>query len=598
MPLKMESFRIRVFFGSGFWLCISTVDFQQRQGRESEKQLVAVIIKWKEGQDSACSRVISILELYEQVLFFVAQDKGNRSKRDERSLARLARVSKTTSGPALDTLWAKLTDPGQLLGLLPDDALIKVAKAGFFALQRPYQWALRRPLVESDFVVFDKYAPRVQSIHLPSSIMADMTAGYQLFGALKAFRDPILPHLLDFEWEAWTRYNTIGGIYLISRGVPRNRFALTMYGPRLKKPLSPEPSEAVTLFNQPLSMWLPDVRILELHTGEQLAKPVLLEGLKRQTDLRQFHSRVYLGAEILAYLGGLPHLEVLDIIRQEPQSITDAGIMLAAHGSPSFPSLEILNIRGEYAVLSAFIPLITSCYLITLSIELGEFIILNFPLFSSLATLPAWLSTLRHFTFSTPRIQSYRRDIPHVMFSFAAFSALYQCVNLETFDIHVDAHEVEFRDADVEKMANAWPRLTSLRVVSQYIQWVKWSAPQVHLYTLWSLAQKCPQLRDIELAINAEVDGPFSPPQGHPDVCAYGVRTLRFWISPCAPGAHVASFLIRIFPNIEKVMAGSRIGIPSEWEIVTKAIQDFKTANLPTVQPSQIELVHHSHVAT
>jgi hypothetical protein len=28
-----------------------------------------------------------------------------------------------------------------------------------------------------------------------------MTAGCELFAALKAFKDHILPHLLDFEWK-------------------------------------------------------------------------------------------------------------------------------------------------------------------------------------------------------------------------------------------------------------------------------------------------------------------------------------------------------------------------------------------------------------
>ncbi|KAJ6572231.1 hypothetical protein B0H19DRAFT_1373080 [Mycena capillaripes] len=252
--------------------------------------------------------VISILELYEQLLF-VAQDERNGSKRVERSLARLARVSKTTSGPALDILWAKLTDPRRLLGLIPDDALIK------------YQWVLRRPLVESDFVVFDKYALRVQSIHLSSFLVADMTIGYQLFAALKAFWDPILPHLLDFEWGRRPKTTPSAG---------------SMTPGHFHQKLEPsEAASSTSLF-------------------------------RRGSDL---------GAEILAYLGGLPHLKVLDIIRQEPQSIIDAVVMLAVDGSPSFPSLEILHIPGEYAaVLNAFIPLITSCYLTTLSIELSEFI--------------------------------------------------------------------------------------------------------------------------------------------------------------------------------------------------------------------------------
>ncbi|KAJ7127780.1 hypothetical protein C8R44DRAFT_778788, partial [Mycena epipterygia] len=100
---------------------------------------------------------------------------------------------KITSGPALDLLWSKLTSPARLIDLIPEDALIKGTHGAA-------QWALRRPLVESDFLVFDKYASRVRCVDFASSLTS-MAGGCELFATLKSFRDPILPRLEDFEWH-------------------------------------------------------------------------------------------------------------------------------------------------------------------------------------------------------------------------------------------------------------------------------------------------------------------------------------------------------------------------------------------------------------
>jgi hypothetical protein len=53
---------------------------------------------------------------------------------------------------------------------------------------------LRRPLVQTDFIVF---ASNFKLAIQPQG----MTAGCELFAALKAFKDHILPRLLNFEWK-------------------------------------------------------------------------------------------------------------------------------------------------------------------------------------------------------------------------------------------------------------------------------------------------------------------------------------------------------------------------------------------------------------
>ncbi|KAJ7096099.1 hypothetical protein C8R44DRAFT_813167 [Mycena epipterygia] len=255
---------------------------------------------------------------------------------------------------------------------------------------------------------------------------------------------------------------------------------------------------------------------------------------------------------------------------------TMADLAAALSGSYSFPSLESLAMRGKYTVLETFIPLITSDCLKTVSLNLRDFQPLDSSLFSSLLASPMRLSTLRHFKLCTTDLATAETE-RHALFSMATFEPFYDCVNLETFDVNVDALKVEFHDADLEKMANAWPRLTHLRVFSRYTQQYGWADPDVHLYTLWHLVQKCPRLREIAMPINAKVDAPFvPPPESDPALCALRLRKLCFFLSPCAEGPHVATFIARAFPNVEEFIAGNpgeqpwvRLG----WEHVRRTIR-------------------------
>ncbi|KAJ7669306.1 hypothetical protein DFH06DRAFT_180676 [Mycena polygramma] len=463
--------------------------------------------------ESAAHQFICVRELYDLLLMQLEASRQNSYTPIRGPIATLARVSKMTSGPALDLLWFKLTDPSLIIRLLPGDAV---------QLEQSRQhYTLKRPLKESDLVAFDKYAPRIKFVDF-SSAFTSLGGGCELFSTLKTFRNPIFPHLLGMDWHPSPKFNTVGAFHLISRdfNVPRNEFCLTMWR-HLNAQDAPydyaEPTfmtgaglaETISLFYQPLSSWLPDVPDLSINTGTYLAKPVILEGLQNLSNLQHFHARASgsLGVDILVHLASLPHLKTLHIGEENERTM----VTVRNNVSPSFPALESVEIYGTYSAHCEFLPLITSDSLHSACINVTDWHPLDTTITSLLIAPCSRLSTLRHFLFYTPDNaipETERRPL----FAIAAFRPLLACMNLETFDINVDAYKVEFDNADLVRMARAWPRLVSLKVYSRYTQQYGWSDPQVHLYTLWSLVEHCPGLRQIEMAVDARVDGPFPWP--------------------------------------------------------------------------------------
>ncbi|KAJ7885177.1 hypothetical protein B0H14DRAFT_2699968 [Mycena olivaceomarginata] len=520
----------------------------------------SVDIRYSQKMDCPAHQFICIPELYELLLAQLALERDSRYRQE--SLARLARASRITSGPALDLLWQNLTRPSQIIRLLPEDAIQRI---------RLREYRLVRSLEDSDLAVFDKYAPRVQFVDFSNNFI-NLGAGCEFFSTLKMLRDPIFPRLLELEWHPSVRYNTVGAFHLISRrfNVPRDEFSLTLWGNLNARDAAPTSSqfltgagldETIDLFQRPLASWLPDIPGLSINTGNYLTKPAMLEGLQSLSNLQHFHARASgsLGAEIIVHLAFLPHLKTLHIGNEEERSITVLCETVTTRGPPSFPALESVEIYGSYSALNSFLGVITSNFL--------------------------------HSAYRTVAEVERR-----ALFTMATFEPLLACTNLETFDLNVDACDVDFGDRDLKKIANAWPRLTSLKVFSRYTQQYNWSDPQVHLYTLWVLVEKCRDLRRLEIAVDARVDGPFVPPPGGAVSGLYAMDKLGFFLSPCGAPTHVANFLNLAFPHLTEFFAGApkeeTVGYSTEvWTQVRDALpgvdpiwRALRLAHAPSVQ--------------
>ncbi|KAJ6572041.1 hypothetical protein B0H19DRAFT_1132329 [Mycena capillaripes] len=516
-----------------------------------------------------------------QLAHALEQNAYNMSPRG--AIATLARVSKMTSGPALDLLWTKLTVPSHIIDLLPEDAIQLNPSRQFYDL--------KRPLKESDLVAFDKYAPRVLFVDFSSSFTG-IGAGCELFSTLKTFRDPVFPHLLELKWHPTARFNTLGTFHLISQKncIPRDHLCLTMWG-NVNARDAPHNfveskfitgaglAETIDLFQQPLSSWLPDVPSLSMNTGTYLAKPNILEGLRSLSNFQHFYARSSgsLGVDILVHLARLPHLKTLHI-GDEPERpivmLQEAVKYQGMDGPSSFPALEGVEIYGPLSALRVFLTVITSNFLHSACVNVTDLHPIDSSVFTLLTTPSTRLSTLRHFIFHTG--DGHAGSERRALFAMGMFEPLLGCTNLEKLDINFDAHKVEFHDADLERMATAWPQLASLKIYSRCTQQSNWADPQVHLYTLWSFVEKCRDLCELEMAIDARVDGPFVPPPGSSVFGLYSMNRINFFLSPCRAPTHVAEFINRAFPHLADFFAGAPTGGTGSglqtWEEVKEAL--------------------------
>ncbi|KAF7334922.1 Carboxylic ester hydrolase [Mycena venus] len=400
------------------------------------------------------------------------------------TLAQLARTCKATSDLALDTLWRTLIIPSYILRLLPVDAWELVDT----------EYILVRPLVESDFEVFDKYAPRIRVVDFSSP---SRSMGCDLFSSLKAFRDPIFPGLLEFRWQP--SVNTIGAFQLISRGLPANTFSLSFWegnltsSPRPRENVHPaNPREVAALLNQPLSAWFPDVQSLNLAIGTKYrAISDVLEGLQSLTRLEDLTVNFSVGPNILAHLAQLPHLLSLHLFEEDERCISAAKQILDERslqtGGSSLRALEKLSIHTcEYDALCALLALVTSPALHTVNFDLNGFHPTDATLFR-LITGPdptnsfARRASLRHIEFRV--INSVGADRGGLPLLSDLFDPLFTCPNLTTLVVNTG---VFLNDADVERMASSWPRLQRLSIYNRARE------PAVHIATLPILASRCP----------------------------------------------------------------------------------------------------------
>ncbi|KAJ7461160.1 hypothetical protein FB451DRAFT_1371408 [Mycena latifolia] len=509
-------------------------------------------------KQAASTQFIHTHELYEHCLTFLSPP--GTSSVQFGALARLARTSKATSDLALDTLWRTLFSPSPILRLLPPDAC---------ELIRNTTHVLKRPLVEADFGVFDKYAHRVRTVDFSSFTTIRM--GCDLFPSLKVHRDPIFPRLLEMRWHPSVKFNTVGAFHLLSRALPAERFSLTIWGgdltPSSQDAAPPDTLGVAALVTEPLSSWIPDVRALDLHTGlHYLSAGNILGGLQALTNLQHIAVNFALGPEILAHLARLPQLLSL-YLWEEDEKCTHALQQTLTDYHQTFPALEKLysGFRPcESRSLSILLALITSDALHTVIFTLGN----RYPVeasFLHLITGPdaprslARRNSLRHIEVLTTPPEPGTPPLPTTL-----LDPLYACPNLRTVRVR---GAIPLASADIERMASSWPSLESLDAHTGL-------DPVVPLHSLSALAARCPCLREISIAVDARA---HTGPVTHPP--SYAVTTLHLFGSPLARADidPVVQFLNHAFPRLSVFYgsmpppAGDGIDL---WGVVKQALPE------------------------
>ncbi|KAJ6619405.1 hypothetical protein B0H10DRAFT_1946875 [Mycena sp. CBHHK59/15] len=478
------------------------------------------------GKADAANQFLHTQDLYEVLLTFVVSPQP---------LNTLARLCKGTSELALDALWYKLCTPTNIICLLPED-VCRLAFPG---------------------------SGQMREFHGSGG---GISVSSEIFSALKTHRHPIFPRLLKLIWHPLTCRNSLtdnsdclGTFHLLSRGVPKNRLALTMWNPleispikalvKLDPHINADLCHIVACLNQPLATWIPNVPSLELFTGSHLALPNILEGLQNLTQLRNFHVNLSVGPTILMHLAGLPHLLSLHLWEETAHTIrTLDSLVHELHLATfqSFPVLETfsLNPLNIYSSLELdiLLPLIASDTLHTRIFSVDNSHLIDFSFLTLFAALHR-ATQLRHIEIYAKKLHPSQGDV-----SADVLAPLYSCMTLEFFAFHGTLH---IQEADFARMAASWPCLCTLRLLNTQSPA---PAPAVHIYALWRLLQPCPHLLTLTMSIDARVTGPFE--------CAtleeqdlrplHNVGNIMFIESPCTPpdAAPVAAFINKVFPRL------------------------------------------------
>ncbi|KAJ6632122.1 hypothetical protein B0H10DRAFT_2426967 [Mycena sp. CBHHK59/15] len=501
-----------------------------------------------EPGDSAASHFFAIQELLLLVLDYISPPKATIQSSDRNSLAALARVSRNISGAALDALWRSIYQPGPLVRLLPNDAYeVSESLDG-----RVGEYRLKRPLEQSDFFAFDKYAPRIRFIEFSNSSKI-LERGCELLPYIKAFRDPILPALAEFHWEPSVGDGSICAFHLLSRQafIPSDKLTLVMWSEiEHSNAESDVLADTINAFNDPALPWLPDVKTLFLRTIHYLPASRAITNL---AHLESFSCDFPVESALLRKLAAIPHLRFLDlrsILGDVPADILPA---------LSFPALDSLRLHGTQSSVQALLPLISSPVLFDVHLHPQDFQTTEPDLFALLLPPPGLYGLS-----------------PHVRtLELAAFAPLHVCRALQTFCVDVVMDELVFTDADVRAMARAWPALTLFFVTPRTRNLPL--APRVHLYTLWALVEGCPRLRLLRMAVDADVTDAFRV-EDATGSCET-MEELQLLYSPCGKPEIVAAFLNAAFPKLPAngfyaSAPGHRPEDKAKWATVKRSLLD------------------------
>ncbi|KAJ7641743.1 hypothetical protein FB45DRAFT_361438 [Roridomyces roridus] len=521
--------------------------------------------------ESIGSQFFAIHELLLLVLSYLSpSEKGTINSIDRDSLAVLARVSRTISDVALDALWRSIHQPEALVGLLPSDAC-EVKETWNKDHNCPEkQFRLLRRLTSDDFTVFDKYASRVRYVDFTNSSRI-LGRGCELFPYIKEFRNPILPALLYFRWEASAWNGSVGALHLLSQeaAVPSEEFSLLLWGEMEHIAGESEViASTIDAFNDPALPWLPDVKKLTLRTIHYL--PALRTAVPRLSNLEHFSCDLSIDDLLYQSLAALPGLRFIDF-----RSLPSAAVAYLPAGSPSFDSLEGFSISGTLSSIQSFLPHISSPDLSSVRLVVKDFQSrpIESTLFSLLLppTIPTRASSLQHFTFVGPSASARAQRLDRLIL--AAFAPLYACRALQTFYLEIDAGSLVLTDDDVNAMSSAWPALSTFIIIPPRSANVI-EERHVHLYALWAFAARCPSLRRLQLEVDADVVGPFSEDYAAIDAESPPMEDLTLFCSPCGDPLLVAEFLKRAFPRLrhEAFHAYPTKGRPQDkerWAVVT-----------------------------
>ncbi|KAI5891792.1 uncharacterized protein SCHCODRAFT_02504980 [Schizophyllum commune H4-8] len=146
----------------------------------------------------------------------------------------------------------------------------------------------------------------------------------------------------------------------------------------------------------------------------------------------------------------------------------------------------------------------------------------------------------------------------------------------------------DLTDAEFRSLAQAWPRLRVLSVLSRRRWDSRGRTPSATLLTFVSFAELCPHLKRIEIVVDARLPKRFSGKPGRGAAC-HALRQLHVGASPIDNATLVAAFLSDIFPPLgcvemeTKPLVGGKLVEETRqrrWSEVKKLLPTFNAIRL------------------
>ncbi|KAF9817778.1 hypothetical protein IEO21_03237 [Rhodonia placenta] len=406
-----------------------------------------------------------------------------------RALARTARSCRALSGIALDVLWRKLDDIGNLLALLSAFMFFDFVKAeDRVAIDTDTEityeplWLLREEILPGEWTRFEQYAHRVRILTRLGPSKLEPAALVQLFRLTEG--KPLLPNIEEIEYEEWHAFDpsilflVAPSLRILRVNIWRNTVARNPQHKRtnvalnlvLRRSSGALEDRDFSLTDVPLLFGLPS-DLLPRNQCNNLTRAVF-DSWEPLVDFN-----------LLRGLASLPNLIDLSLSLHRKDEMSDY-----LHAHQPFQSLRKLRLYGSATQLAQFLEAkaVSAPHLHFLEFKIEWYIGRAPELCHRCATAICanYSASLREIKMGTPRGSHSNGDsLPEGPF-LTAFEPLLDMHDLER--VHLRAHQLH-------RMAEAWPMLTDLRLEVPHPS--SFVSPASVLY----LASQCLNLRALSL---------------------------------------------------------------------------------------------------
>ncbi|RDB14801.1 hypothetical protein Hypma_016475 [Hypsizygus marmoreus] len=489
-------------------------------------------------------RCFLVPEIVDLICYQIQNGDGSPSEWLE-ALARLARTCQAVHEPALNYLWRELRSLMPLVKCMPAD-LLKVTQGRFPRVE------LVRPIVPSDWPRFKENARRVRTFGLGYGVGELTMETYQAL-SMAAGGQALLPNIQELVWNFSAA--SFPYIHLLT-------------------------GSNITTFSLSNPALIPYISTMSLLTSMNTRYPGLTH-----LSLTDFREEVEVAA-ISSAVCGWNHFRYLKVGALSNDALVHiAALPSLSHLHLQYRAVDRSHIKYPLSRNSCAFPAVRT-------------MIISSPDFSFCTDLLRSMSpgsSLKNINFSTtkfvPSTSMEWTNVIQALHDICDHSAL-EHLSLRDNEEDLDQFEDQYPnvvgpkhlkpllafsrltsislranggfdldDPMVNDMAVAWPRLTNLRVSSDFAP-----SPRATISALTSLAQHCPRIMTLTMAFNAE-PASIPTPTSSPRVSNTQLKSLNVENSPISHAPSVAAFLSDIFPKIATVFVNENDNIDEETEL-------------------------------